>query len=180
VIPQKTRDELLAEEWRDDPIARAIVYDAKEDIRNDLAAIKRRIEADEAIASTPIQLDLEAAARKIKQRGPRLFVGEISAMDRLHSALIDAMQPHVQSAFSVLDLVSALHDAGCDFEEEAGEVSVSFGAGTDLTDREVDTFRIRLALAAPRYAEAIMHASDWNEERGAYVWDVRELARRAA
>ena len=76
--------------------------------------------------------------------------------------------------------MSALHESGTEFEEEAGEVHVRFVPGTSEGDPDVIEFIGRLAQAAPRHWLAVMRGATWVARLPGWVWDTREIARRAA
>lgn len=137
--------------------------------------------AELAIAATPIAADLLRVREVVRQRKAQRFtVAEVGELHRLHAAVIDAMQSYRQSAFSVADLVGALTDAGYEPDEYLGDITVRFGNTTLAADADVIDFHVNLALAAPRYAHAILVAGQWNTIISGYIWDVREIARRAA
>lgn len=153
------------------------------EVCEDAAAILKRDndEADAAIAATPIHSDLARVRAAVNQRKAQRFtVAEVNELDRLHAAVIDALGPHVQRSFSVPDLINALQDAGYEVEAEAGDVRLYFGIDDKTADRDRTQFIVQLALAAPRYAQAILDGATWLKTSNAYVWDVKEIARRAA
>ena len=132
------------------------------------------------LRTTPIGPDLLRIRAVVEQRNAARFtVAEVSELERTHQALVDALHHHRQGAFSLHDLRCAVFDAGFAMDEYCGDPAVFFTPGRSL-EQDKNEFIADLALAAPRYAHAIVRAAQWSPGANCMWWDAKEIARLAA
>lgn len=148
--------------WDERPTAHQVNADRR---------LENQIKAENDAACS-ITADLQRV-RKIVEGHKSLNVAAVNELERTCRVLNEALRPYHRSAFSLADLLGAIHEAGYEADCYDGDPSVFIGR--DPKGRV--EFHVALAQAAPRYAEAILKSATWTDAYGCLRWDREEMAK---